>query len=369
MTKKKKQTFGHVVKSVLVSLFLGANVAALLLLWLCCGSTFVSPEIIPRLSLIQLFFPVILIMNFAFVIFWLVFKIKWIWVPLVGMACCCTFIYNYYPIHFTDPKPQGEVLRVLSFNTRFWGAGDDSVKINDTTNVLVEYIEHFESDIICLQESSLSGMAKHLEDSMKVAGYECYNHGSQVIFSKFHILESDTLGLPTRTNGGVWAKLQYHTDTLLLVNFHFESNHLTQTLKEKYVDALDSYEGDSIQRRLWPLLKKISAAAPYRAAQVDSIAKMVKNWLPRPVIVCGDFNDTPVSYTLTQLTRNLTSAYTHSGHGLGFTFQERGFPVRIDHILYSDDIWESFSTQILDTVKFSDHLPIYTELGVKGPKR
>jgi endonuclease/exonuclease/phosphatase (EEP) superfamily protein YafD len=76
----------------------------------------------------------------------------------------------------------------------------------------------------------------------------------------------------------------------------------------------------------------------------------------------GDFNETPVSYTLRQLTAHLTNAYSQSGTGTGFTFHEKGFPVRIDHILFNGEYWQSHNTRVDKSIKQSDHYPIFTEL-------
>ena len=76
------------------------------------------------------------------------------------------------------------------------------------------------------------------------------------------------------------------------------------------------------------------------------------------MIICGDFNDTPVSYAHRVLTRHLTSAYRQSGNGLGFTFHEKGFPVRIDHILFDGQTWKSSESEVINSITCSDHFPV-----------
>ena len=70
------------LKRISVSLFLGANLCTIVLMWLCVALTFVSPDIIPRLSLLTLAFPVFLAVDLLFVIFWLLFKARLVWVPI-----------------------------------------------------------------------------------------------------------------------------------------------------------------------------------------------------------------------------------------------------------------------------------------------
>ena len=38
---------------------------------------------------------------------------------------------------------------------------------------------------------------------------------------------------------------------------------------------------------------------------------------PYPIIICGDFNDTPVSYAYQQLGDNMIDAFLESGNGIG----------------------------------------------------
>ena len=81
----------------------------------------------------------------------------------------------------------------------------------------------------------------------------------------------------------------------------------------------------------------------------------------KPIILCGDLNDSPISYACQQFSQNLKSAYALSGNGVGFTYHEGGFLVRIDHIMYSKE-WESYGTYIDKTMKNSDHYPLITKL-------
>ena len=81
------------VKRFLTSLFLGANIFTILLLWACCFSTFISTSEHPRLSLLGLVFPFFLLANLAFVLFWIIFKFRLTWIPLLGIL----IIWGYVP--------------------------------------------------------------------------------------------------------------------------------------------------------------------------------------------------------------------------------------------------------------------------------
>lgn len=329
------------------------------MLWTCCAVTYISPAEHPRLSLLTLAFPVFLLANVMCIPAWCIIKWKRVWLPIVGILVCWSFVHHYFPLNLPSTPPKG-ALKVLSFNSK--GYGNPAATDSDGRNAVVEYLLNTEADIICLQES---GKYDYYVDIFDQKGYYSYVVNGQHLYTKLPIIDADTLHLPTRTNGGMTAKLQYGNDTILLINNHFESNHLTPELKSQYKDALHSTEADTLRKDLRPVVGVLTEAAPYRALQTDSIAAIIEQWLPRPVILCGDFNDTPVSYTHRVLTRHLDSAYSESASGVGFTFHERGFPVRIDHILYSPASFRSYGTYVDHTMSYSDHYPIITFLALQ----
>ena len=76
--------------------------------------------------------------------------------------------------------------------------------------------------------------------------------------------------------------------------------------------------------------------------------------------MCGDFNDTPLSYTYRLMSRGLQDAFREKGRGFSHTY--RGFynTVRIDYVLVSDD-FEVLSYEV-PSVEFSDHHPVFVRL-------
>lgn len=363
-----------VLKTIAVNLFVGANIAVILLMWLSCLATYVNPSAWPKVSLITLAFPIFAATNVAFIVFWLIFKVRRVWIPIVGFLACGSFVRDYLPLNLPS-VPAGDSLRILSFNTHGFGGAD--AYMPDGKNQVAEYIKQCNADIICLQETYGNRHREDFDKEMIALGYEHYSHTNVTLYSKLHILQQDTLSMPTRTNNGFVAYLEYGEDTLMLVNAHFESNHFTRGMREAYVDALEQSahnapsreRSDMLRRELRPLLRLLAEAAPYRGAQANSINCLVEQWLPRPVILCSDLNDTPISYAHRVLTHNLTSAFVQSGNGLGFTFHDRGFPVRIDHIFFDAGTWDSHHTHIDDAFMYSDHLPLSTILTRKTPKK
>ena len=84
---------------------------------------------------------------------------------------------------------------------------------------------------------------------------------------------------------------------------------------------------------------------------------------PYPVILCGDFNDTPVSYTYHKLSRKLNDAFIGSGIGMGTTFRGNFPYVRIDYMLYSND-FKAYRYQT-GKINWSDHYPVMARFKLK----
>lgn len=350
------------IRTILVHLFTGANIATILLLWACCGSTYLHPADYPRLGLLGLAFPFILIPNILFIFFWLIFKARCVWLPILGLLACFPFIRAYYSFSLHAEEPDSTALSILSYNTCSFGHGPTAPKENKQD--CFDYLTNSDADIICLQESNRNAQ---LEKDMKAKGYDLFSSNEYSIYSRLPILSAAPLSNNPKKPFALKAFLLDGQDTIMLINQHLQSNRLSLQMKDSYRKALEQHESDSVRKELLPILQLLGAALPLRAAQADTLSTIIEQWLPRPVIVCGDFNDTPISYTHCTLTRHLTSAFIQSGQGLGFTFQEKGFPVRIDHILFSDDRWTSCQTRVDKSISCSDHYPVLTKLVKKAP--
>lgn len=100
-----------------------------------------------------------------------------------------------------------------------------------------------------------------------------------------------------------------------------------------------------------------------RAEQADLIAKHIKN-CNYPVILCGDFNDVPMSYTYHTIANSLTDAFRKSGNGVGATYTGTYMPFRIDFILYSKGLKAvDYKT---GNISLSDHYPVSSTLQVEN---
>jgi endonuclease/exonuclease/phosphatase family metal-dependent hydrolase len=146
-------------------------------------------------------------------------------------------------------------------------------------------------------------------------------------------------------------------DTVRIFNVHLQSYKIDP-------DRYSVIENPGIPRKkdlreYRELAGKYKKAMIKRAAQARLIRTKIKA-SPHPVIVCGDFNDTPASYAYRQTRGKLRDAFVCSGKGIGNTYVGKLPSFRIDYILHSREM-KSTNFKI-HRVPYSDHLPVTCEI-------
>jgi endonuclease/exonuclease/phosphatase family metal-dependent hydrolase len=115
------------------------------------------------------------------------------------------------------------------------------------------------------------------------------------------------------------------------------------------------------------LYHKVTDAAAIRQKQADSLRSHIDK-CPYPVIVCGDFNDTPAGYCYNTIARHLEDAFRRSGKGSGATYHGNNMPkYRIDYILHSP-CYLSYGYTVGKEMDISDHYPITTTISLLKKK-
>ena len=170
------------------------------------------------------------------------------------------------------------------------------------------------------------------------------------VYSKYPLIHKTTIPIHTTGNGANYCDVAIGNDTIRLFNNHLQSNSLRPT-------EIDSLLSSSAQKeQLSTLNFQLSTNLALRAEQARTIRKYI-DASPYPVVVCGDFNEVPVSYTYHHLSRGLKDAFlTTSWLRTGHTYVKHGLGLRIDYILTSPSIR---ATQFrIDRVPYSDHYPV-----------
>ncbi|WP_455673912.1 endonuclease/exonuclease/phosphatase family protein [Phocaeicola sp.] len=349
-------------------ILLGINFCMAALLLICAYSPYIDPVAHPVWSCAGLAFPAFLIVNLLFFVFWLVVYRKYALLSLFTFFCCFGAIRTYFPINLSSKDVPQKAIKVLSYNTMAFEHGRPNQK--DNPNPVLEYLKNSDADIICLQEYILSNSLKKKDIDYALRAYP-YKHYYKMsasnglgCYSRFPILSAQPIEYESRNNGSIAYKMEVNGDTLLVVNNHLESNKLTEKDKAVYREMMKDPDKHKVSAGSKLLIGKLAEASAIRAAQADTIARVIDDFKGDGVIVCGDFNDSPLSYAHRVIGEKLNDAFVQSGNGFGISYNQNGFYFRIDHILLSKNL-ESYKCTVDNTIKSSDHYPIWCYVAKK----
>lgn len=346
---------------------LAINLISTGLLLFAAYSPTINPELHPLRACMGLTFPVFLAVNLCFLVFWLIFRYRLVCVPLVGLLLCASQIRTYIPVNFRTSDVPEEAIKILSYNVMAFG----DLRKTAGKNPVLDYLKGSGADIICMQEYMVAPNRKYITQQNIDQALENYpyKHSRRIgakgasngmaCYSKYPILSAARVEYASNYNGSIIYEIAVGKDTLTLINNHLESNKLTALDKEVYEDMLTAPEADKVKKGVWHLVRKLGDAQRIRALQARAVAQAVKNSRYPYVVVCGDFNDSPISYTHKTISRNLTDAFRTSGNGLGISYNQNKFYFRIDNILISKNL-EAYNCTVDRSIKSSDHYPIWT---------
>lgn len=359
----------------LILLPVNALVAGLLLL--SAYSPFVSPVAHSTLSCLGLAFPIFALLNGLFLLFWLICqRYRSALLPLVAFLLCGSQLRTYFPLHLFADEAPAESLKLLSYNVMSFADGQKQ----DGRNPILTYLQESGADIICLQEyrtwtSDKYVTQKDVERALKAYPYHHVTFAGTraknnrlACYSKYPILSARHLEGGGFSNGSVVYEIKWGADTLTLVNNHLESNKLNNEDKALYEDMLAMPEEEKVKSGTRHLVHKLAEAVALRAPQADAVAQAVTDSKHACVLVCGDFNDSPISYAHRAVTRSgLDDAFAETGVGPGISYHKNKIFFRIDHILASRSL-KPYGCRVDARIKASDHYPISCRFVKRKPE-
>lgn len=347
------------VKSLLIRIIGGANISTILIAILTGYSDRFDAETSPLLSCSGLAFPLFALINGLFLLFWVFFWWRGVIIPVLGFLACYFPMRAFCPLNLPYDPPR-DAIQLVSMNVMHFSypMPEDSV---DALHTIKRYIDRTKPDIACFQEVSpfreqwntLGGKDRNIE-------YIDHNGNVLLTMSRFPIIGKERIPYESAGNLSAAFHLLIDGDTVTLISNHFQSFSLSKEERSevgKIIDGSGDRNPRSTGNRL--LISKIVNVTRRRAPQINAVTHYIDSIRSkgRSVIVCGDFNETPISFSHRQMEKRLTDCYSSTATGPGFTFEQNGMHFRIDHIFCSPD-WTPYRCQVVDRLRASDHYPL-----------
>ena len=350
------------IKKFVARIFSAVSILAAVLMVLVGFSDRLDPTSYPVLACAGRFFPIFVILNLGVLVFWLFVGWRRAIIPIAGLVLCYQPIRTFFPLHFDSEVPEG-ALKVMSYNV----CGYSGLKRYDQPiDTIIGYLRDQHPDIVCLQEDFRHkpdpvDQLKELypyNDTLHVNGKASGEINAVGIHTRFPIVKKEHISYESKANGSAAFYLLIDGDTVLVVNNHLESFHLSPEDKQHYKDMLKGrMERDSASLETRFLIDKLSKAQTKRAPQARAIHDYIARHRQYPIIVCGDFNDTPISYARRTIAEGLTDCFVETGCGLGLSYNQNGFNFRIDHIMCSYH-FVPYHCVVDNKIGTSDHYPV-----------
>lgn len=358
------------LKKFTVQMFAGANVATVVMMLLAGFSDRLNPAEHPLLSTMGMSFPFLLLVNLAFLFFWLIFKWRMIWITVLGYVCAYVPINIYMPLNTSQEIPDG-ALKLISYNVCTYGG---NFKYEQGFETVLKYLKEQKPDIICVQEDVDTWRRYVFQEYEKQWAYNdtmvIVNTPQSLnalgIHTRFPIIKRERIEYSSLANGSAAWWLKVEDDTLIVVNNHFESCHLNSDDRTQYRQIIKGeLPRDSARAESKLLLIKLAEANAIRSGQIRTVLRYVEEHCQYPIIVCGDFNDNPISYSRHAMAERLTDCFQETGRGIGLSYNQKAFSLRIDHIFCSEQL-QPFNCKVDDEMDASDHYPILCWLKMQG---
>ena len=363
------------------SLLLLANVIVVLLLLAGFFAAFVPPDENWMMAFAGLAFPYVFIINLLFIPLWLLVRSKYALLPLIFVVVCWGRISGYYQFGSGSEKPS-EInnIKILSYNVRLFDLYNwKKEKISKEASGMFSLMKETGPDLLFIQEYH-AGISNKINVPDSIHKYSGLKHSHISLakyknkvrpygiatFSRWPIIGKGVIRFSENpANVCIFSDIARDKDTIRIFNVHLESIYFS---KEDYLFVNDfmasSEEQKKISKGLISISKKLKIAFIRRATQIREVTREIEK-SPYPVIVCGDFNDTPSSYTYQQISALLDDSFVQSGRGMSRTYTGPWPSFRIDYIMYDRNRFRAENYKRIK-VHYSDHFPITSTLTDKS---
>ena len=367
MERKERGFFGKVLVFILTIL----AVIGLIAITLSVVCPHVDPKQFGWIPFFGLTFWVILLFNvlvlFALLLLWS----RKVWISVIALLVAIPGINKSYSFGKKVENEKG--IRVMSYNLHLFRGFEGKTGTETDANAIIGIVREQSPDLLCCQEFSTfkQSVSRNrciamFSDSIGMP-YVYYNKknnvGGNVIFSKYPIEKvttgggfsnEETYGVLVEVDAGAKGKFY-------LANVHLVSNMITNNEVDVLTSTPENQQLlDTVGKTVFHKLQK---GYTLRSEEVKEMLQGIPD-VDLPVILCGDFNDTPLSYTYRRIQKaGYSDAFLSVGRGIKPTFAGKLPLLRIDYFWVNDKVKPLQFIRYRQ--KMSDHYPILLDFSIK----
>ncbi len=369
---------------IFTSFTVALTLLAVLLLLASAFSDLISPTVWMVMPYLGLAFPVILVLSICWCFLLLITR-RWklTGVLVLTFLLCSPRIWRYCPMHFTSQEPITSIntdngplpiatidtFKVLTFNTR--ALGDAHVNNLKEDLPVMQLVQRSNADVVLLQEYAFALTTGHTEQQLRNSMKKQYpyyhlllNAGRKnmgiAIYSKWPIVKKEKIDKRDRNYASAcYYELDVKGRRMAVVNCHLQNNSISKSNRKLYNEQATHFESDSLIR-MEAGLRELIPSFKNRANQTGIINRFLndrEDAQEMPILICGDMNDTPSSFSYRSMRSTLGDAWVDAGRGPGITFKEAPFWFRIDHVFHSSH-FHTLQARIIKEKTKSDHYPV-----------
>jgi len=293
------------------------------------------------MGFVGLAFPFLFLLMLLWLAFWISVSAKYSLITVVVLLLSSYSIYHYFSFNFSEDKNDNKqkTFSLLTFNVKVFDLYNWT-KNEESSKKILKDIFDADADIVCIQEfytdnSEAFNMLKklstvypysHVEITLTLRGTDKWGIAT---FSKFPIRRKETIRFEkTQHNLSIASDIFINGKLVKVYNTHLQSIHLNDVEIESIENISDTIKRQPLDNVFFKMRK----AYTLRAAQADKLKASMNN-SSSPVIIAGDFNDTPNSYVYRTLSKNMTDTFDEAGFGIGQTYFGKLPAFRIDYII------------------------------------
>jgi endonuclease/exonuclease/phosphatase family metal-dependent hydrolase len=288
--------------------------------------------------------------------------------PICILALGYPFIKR--TIVFKDPQKAENSLSVFSYNV-FGFFGDGYAANKEKADNMIDYVVDYQADVKCFQEFYNLDADKRFQTINPMLDETPYfstnkkgiNQGAVglITFSIYPIIhdESKTFGR-RNSNGYLVTDIARKKDTIRVINIQLQSMGIRVN---KVVSKVEVEDYEEAKREGEGIISSLKTGFEHHADEIKIIEKLI-NESPFPVILVGDFNETPYGNAYGSIRDRLKNSFEEAGNGFGFTLNRSPNMVRIDNQFCSESI-KVLDFKTFSEIDYSDHFPILGRYEVK----